>query len=695
MKEHASFSLVLLLAGGLSAESAPGPKVEGQVRLSSGEPAVGAQVSLFDLADLRAAPLAAVTDGSGHFELSLEGSPSALSAVPDRFDLGANYPNPFNPSTVIPFQLPAPTHVRLEVFNVRGQRVTTLVDRVQPAGYHTARWDATDAAGRAVAAGVYLYRLRGGGVSLTQRMVLIDGQAGVPAAGSAPAPGVAAAAPGDGPVYGLTVSGPGLVPYVDPAFRVTTGPSHPVELAVRTLQVSPLAKAASTGSTRILGDVDNNGRVDFFDALLVALYSRDAFIAMPNNGDISLGDVNRDGWVDLSDAWVIAAYLNDPSDAGLPAGIGEPVTPPAVTPGKIYWTDFTADKIQRSDLDGSNVEDLVATGLVNPYGLALDKAGGKMYWTDYGTDKIQRANLNGSQVEDLVTTGLITPGGLALDIYGGKMYWTDLGTDKIQRANLDGSEVEDLITEILVSPNGLALDVEYNAMYWTDYGTDTIQRANIGGLDSDELVTGLTSPGGLALDLHPAGLKMYWTDYGTDKIQRANLDGSEVEDLVTTGLRSPRGLAVDEVEGKIYWADPGTDKIQRANLDGSQVEDLVATGLEGPVGIALDPDHHGDQPASATLVTLESATAGYLNPGDVDYFRVDLTRARILVAYTTGTTDTFGSIEDNTGTWLADDDDGGEGSNFRISRFVQAGTYYILVQGWDHSATGSYTLHVR
>ena len=105
-------------------------------------------------------------------------------------------------------------------------------------------------------------------------------------------------------------------------------------------------------------------------------------------------------------------------------------------------------------------------------------------------------------------------------------------------------------------------------MYWTDYGTDTIQRANIGGLDSDELVTGLTSPGGLALDLHPAGLKMYWTDYGTDKIQRANLDGSEVEDLVTTGLRSPRGLAVDEVEGKIYWADPGTDKIQRANLDG-------------------------------------------------------------------------------------------------------------------------------
>ena len=57
----------------------------------------------------------------------------------------------------------------------------------------------------------------------------------------------------------------------------------------------PSAKAAS--SRGILGDVDNTGRVDFFDALLVALYSQDASIVMPNNGDISLGDVNADGQV--------------------------------------------------------------------------------------------------------------------------------------------------------------------------------------------------------------------------------------------------------------------------------------------------------------------------------------------------------------------------------------------------------------
>ena len=81
----------------------------------------------------------------------------------------------------------------------------------------------------------------------------------------------------------------------------------------------------------------------------------------------------------------------------------------------IYWTDWGTDKIQRSNLDGSNVEDLVTTGLENPYGIALDVAGGKMYWTDYGTDNIQRANLDGSNVEDLFTQGLVSPRGIALE----------------------------------------------------------------------------------------------------------------------------------------------------------------------------------------------------------------------------------------------------------------------------------------
>ena len=96
------------------------------------------------------------------------------SALPQGFSLGQNYPNPFNPSTIIPYQLSASAHVRLEVFNLLGQRIATLVDGQRPAGAHTAMWNATGAAG------VYIYRLTMGGASMARRMVLVDGLAGIP-----------------------------------------------------------------------------------------------------------------------------------------------------------------------------------------------------------------------------------------------------------------------------------------------------------------------------------------------------------------------------------------------------------------------------------------------------------------------------------------------------------------------------------
>ena len=134
--------------------------------------------------------------------------------------------------------------------------------------------------------------------------------------------------------------------------------------------------------------------------------------------------------------------------------------------GKMYWADFGTKKIQRADLDGSNIEDLVTTGAGDPRGIALDLTSAKLYWTDASgpTAKIQRADLDGSNVEDLVTTGLSFPRHIALDLASGKMYWTEVGTQKIQRANLDGSNVEDLVTGGNRSPSGIALDLASGKM---------------------------------------------------------------------------------------------------------------------------------------------------------------------------------------------------------------------------------------
>jgi flagellar hook capping protein FlgD len=89
--------------------------------------------------------------------------------------LHANLPNPFSTSTTIRFEMPSEGgHMKLDVFDVKGRRVRDLLDGFVTGGPHSVRWNGTDGAGRALAAGVYFCRLEGAGHSSTRRMVLIE-----------------------------------------------------------------------------------------------------------------------------------------------------------------------------------------------------------------------------------------------------------------------------------------------------------------------------------------------------------------------------------------------------------------------------------------------------------------------------------------------------------------------------------------
>ncbi|UCE24091.1 MAG: right-handed parallel beta-helix repeat-containing protein [Candidatus Zixiibacteriota bacterium] len=90
------------------------------------------------------------------------------AAVPESYVLGQNWPNPFNPSTDIPFELPTAAHVKLEILNLLGQPVATLIDRPMEAGFHTARWEATGQP-----SGVYFYRIRSDSFCSCRKMVLL------------------------------------------------------------------------------------------------------------------------------------------------------------------------------------------------------------------------------------------------------------------------------------------------------------------------------------------------------------------------------------------------------------------------------------------------------------------------------------------------------------------------------------------
>jgi flagellar hook assembly protein FlgD len=84
------------------------------------------------------------------------------------FTLESNYPNPFNARTVINYQLPITADVRLQVYNLLGEKVATLVDAQQQAGYRSVVWDASE-----VSSGLYFYKLTAGDFTETKRMMLV------------------------------------------------------------------------------------------------------------------------------------------------------------------------------------------------------------------------------------------------------------------------------------------------------------------------------------------------------------------------------------------------------------------------------------------------------------------------------------------------------------------------------------------
>ena len=93
--------------------------------------------------------------------------------IPTEFTLHENYPNPFNPTTSLRFDLPEVTDATITIFNMLGQRVRTFNMNDTPAGYHSIQWDATNDYGDPVGAGVYLYQLKANQFVKTRKMVLL------------------------------------------------------------------------------------------------------------------------------------------------------------------------------------------------------------------------------------------------------------------------------------------------------------------------------------------------------------------------------------------------------------------------------------------------------------------------------------------------------------------------------------------
>ena len=159
--------------------------VTGTVADADNTPVAGAYITFTYAADTQQTFDAMTASDGGYEVLLLPILPDVPTGVgeiqgpgiPETSQLFHNYPNPFNPNTVIPYHLAEPGYVELSIYNALGHKIRTLVDRYQEAGAYSVEWDGRNALGVGVSGGVYFYRLKAGGYERASKMVMIDGAA--------------------------------------------------------------------------------------------------------------------------------------------------------------------------------------------------------------------------------------------------------------------------------------------------------------------------------------------------------------------------------------------------------------------------------------------------------------------------------------------------------------------------------------
>ena len=248
----------------------------------------------------------------------------------------------------------------------------------------------------------------------------------------------------------------------------------------------------------------------------------------------------------------------------------------AVGAGKVYWTAKTSEThgtLNSANLDGTGAKELRSLWGV-PRGIAVDTAGSKLYWVD-AANRLQRADLDGSDIEN-VLRNLSDPQDVVLA--GGNVYWigNGSGTDTLSFINLSDPKKE---IHPIVATSGTygGLAIAGSKVYWTEKTSDThgtLHSANLDGTGVAELrddpIWG--APVGIAIDT--ARSRLYWTD-AVGRLQRANLDGSGIHNVVK-GLGRPRNLVLSN--SITEPAETPSTTTSKTSTTGSNKYDINADG---------------------------------------------------------------------------------------------------------------------
>lgn len=273
-------------------------------------------------------------------------------------------------------------------------------------------------------------------------------------------------------------------------------------------------------------------------------------------------------------------------------GVTEPKDSSEITNSQIFWTDKDSKKIQRANLDGSDIVDILtsADGLINPRGIVIDTSKRNIIWADATIGSIFRSDFSGNNVETLLSD-LGSPTDIVIDKNSEFIYWTEQSSGLIRRCPLDMSTTPENVVSNLTEPYYLAVDFAEQKIYWSDFDNSIIHCSNLDGTNIDTLITGLARVRDIVTS--PVNDKIFWCDRNSHKIQCANYETlNNIEDVFTSadGLDRPHGMVMDQSSELLYWTDTRTSSIHRGKVDGTGEVDGIVTGLKGPWGITIyDP----------------------------------------------------------------------------------------------------------
>ncbi|XP_056643570.1 low-density lipoprotein receptor-related protein 4 isoform X1 [Diorhabda sublineata] len=188
--------------------------------------------------------------------------------------------------------------------------------------------------------------------------------------------------------------------------------------------------------------------------------------------------------------------------------------------GYIFWSDVSMDVIRRAFINGTEITDVIKSGLESPGGVALDWIHDLIFWTDSGTRRIEVATLDGQQRSIIAASEIDKPRAIAVHPGQALIFWTDWGPNpKIERAEMDGSKRYSIITESVFWPNGLTIDYTSNQIYWADAKHNVIETSNFDGKYRKKVISkGLPHP--FAITIFEDAI--FWTDWHTKSISTAN-----------------------------------------------------------------------------------------------------------------------------------------------------------------------------